>query len=489
MEENLTENKITMHAIIYTDGSCGPVNPGMNWGSGIHGYIYKSDTVDGKSADRPTGYLITDIGYLEETLSKQTTYKTVIPKYYINGFGSFMEMGTNNTGEIMGAVIGIQELLKLENEDKVDTILIKLDSTYVIGILDKLMNTDFDWRNEVKVNKEYWVILNDLISKCKENNVTITTEKVTAHDTSIGNNTADRLAFLGRDLSNRNKIHRIEFKLTDSKKYWKPDSERHPFLNYKQLFFLNGNSSTENGIYSILNYKKDDEPGKKSHEANFGLVIMNEKVPYIENIKSLYQHNLGTLEIISSIDLNVLYSQYTSIYYELFGNDIFTYGNRGRRYINVLEGDIVCAEIQPPGLAKRAVEKVFAMDRYIQEYRNRNNECGNTCLIKFKDITDMIYKTDDKGKLITLLTNKDKDITIPYVSKTGKNVNIVLQLGKDIITRNQLNKLVKDEPVVTLATIMTHDNYIEYYTIIESKRTKDISIWCNIFGNGLFLGK
>ena len=477
--------EITNHAILYTDGSCGPVNPGNNWGCGVHGYIYPSDKLGVKSSDKPTSYYVTDIGYVEEKLITTVNAQHVTPTHYINGYSSFYTLGSNNTGEVMAVVLGLTELLKLTDNEKISNILIKTDSMYVIHIMDKLA-TNPDWRHRVEKNIQYWELLESLTNECNRREITIKIEKVLAHDTSLGNNTADRLAFLGRNNSCKYSKDNTVFTYTSSKKYWKPDIDRHPFLSFKQLFFLNGYSTSDNGIYSILNYKKDEEPGKKSHEANFGLVITNKQIPEIEHIKTLYQNKLGTLEVISTIDLNTLYSQKNIVNYNIFGDDIYTFGSRGKRYINVLEEEIICSEVSPPGLAKKAVEKVLLMDRYISEYRNIGKI---ETVTKFKDITDLIYGIDAKGKLVTIPTNNDKYITASYTTNAGKDIPIVLQLGKDLITRNQFAKLVKDEPVVTLVTIETHTQYVEYYVIVETKSNNDISIWCNIFGNGLFMGK
>jgi len=79
-----------------------------------------------------------------------------------------------------------------------------------------------------------------------------------------------------------------------------------------------------------------------------------------------------------------------------------------------------------------------------------------------------------------------KDIRVNYLMKDNKNIKVILELGKDTITRNQFKKLEKLEPVVTLITNELSNNYIEYYVIVETKKNNDIGIYCNYFSNGVY---
>jgi len=359
MENNNTnhvENNNTNHAVLYSDGSAYP-NPSNSWGSGFHGYTYSSDNLDKKNGDRPNKFIISNIGYIEVDLASKTKHQTVIPTKYINGYGSYNVHGSNNTAELMAVIYSVNELLKLTGGEKISSIRIKSDSAYTLGMVDRIKE-GIDWRTQYDKNLEYLAMIADFLNRAKENDVEIITEKVTAHDTSLGNYIADQLALLGRLISSRHNTDVEKLIYTDPKKYWKPDLERHPFLQYKQLFFIN-DSGTEKPLYAIMNYKKDDEPGKKSHEASFGLVILDEPIEIIEIVKSVYQSYLNSLSLISAVDLNMLFNQNTYMLYELFGKDIFTFNTRGRRYLSVLEEDIVCTEIHPAGLAKKALESLF----------------------------------------------------------------------------------------------------------------------------------
>lgn len=480
MNETKEETKIEQfkkHAIIYTDGSC-INNPSMEWGSGYHGYIYTDETLNKKSGDRPSKFMITTQGYLDSSGCVKQKHETVIPDTYINGYySSGGVMGSNNTGELQAII----NMVLFGIENKLNTLKIMSDSTYALGWLDKMNKRNYSFEQEDRPNHEYIYALKNAVIKATEIGLVIVGTKVQAHSTDMGNNIADQLALLGRLISTRKHITENKIILTPNIRYWKSSVVKNALINYRSLYFLNGNDATTKGKYAVLNYKKDVEPGRKSHEANFGYVVLGEPVELIENVKHVYQSYLKDLSLISAVDTDMLFNQNTDMLYRLFGNDIFTFNTRGRRHLSVLEEDIVCSEIYPPGLAKGALDKIIMMQRYIDEYRNKTMSAT-----RYTDITDKVYTIDDKGKTVIKLDTLIKSIDIEYLTKDHKPVTIVLELGKDTISRNQFKKLEKLDPVVILVTNELSNNFIEYYIIVETQKNNDIGIYCNYFSNGIY---
>lgn len=471
-----TEEEIIKHAVVYTDGSAYP-NPSHHWGGGYHGYTYKESTLGTKSGNRPSKFIISDKGYIDVVLAPKTEHKTVVPDTYINGYYSGNVQGSNNTGEVMAIIKTIEWFLANEN---IKTLSILADSTYALGMVTKCQN-HVDWKSHTTKNLEYWAMMQRLIDEAKEVDLKIIPIKVEAHSNDWGNDIADQLALLGRLNSAKYGLERSETIVAPETKYWKDKVDKHPFTNYRHLYFLNGNDPENIGKYAVLNYKKDAEPGRKSHEASFGLIKLSEPIEIVERSKIVYQEKLKSLSVISAVDTDMLFNQNTTSMFKMFGNDIFTYNTRGRKHLSVLEEDIVVAEIQPPGLATGALDKVIMMERYLNEYQNNTMKAT-----VYTDITNLCFEANDKGNMVTTLTTDDKFISIDYKTKDGKKVKLNLELGIDLITRNSIKKLEKLEPVVTLVTNELSNNYIEYYIIIETKKNKDIGIWCNYFSNGIY---
>ena len=98
MKDKKVEEDKRLHAILYTDGSAMP-NPGF-YGFGLHGYVYDEKNIGKKTGDRKPKYLITDKGYLEIANLPDIKHESITPEYYVDGYGVYDEIGTNNIGEV-----------------------------------------------------------------------------------------------------------------------------------------------------------------------------------------------------------------------------------------------------------------------------------------------------------------------------------------------------------------------------------------------------
>lgn len=486
MEEIKIKEKDIYTVIMYGDGAALP-NPGF-FGSGVHGYIFNNNTFGKKDGNRPNKSIITNIGYLEdEVIAKyEGAYETVVPDFFIDAYYSFDGISTNNVGELNAFICSVGNILEyLDNEDAVNIkhIIFKTDSMYLINVLN-IIEKNPDWKSQERPNMDKLYMLEALVKRLLELDISYKIIKVAGHSTSLGNHLADRLALLGRTQSARLTVEN-SFKLTPAKKYWNPDIVKHPFLAYKQLFFTNSirQNNTEN-IFAVMNYKKEVEPGKKTHEACFGLIILNDKIDIIENAIESYQKNYKTMSVLSSLDIPKLFSTFTTRYHNLFGPDVFMY-NRKKGMLSTLEDENndVVYEIRPNGLANKALEKLLELYKIIVEYRKLDT---NTPVRTYIDITDKIYGNDAKGKPCVLIPNgvNNLNFTIEF---EDKNILIPLELGRDILDRNSLKKMEKDNVSVTLVLHKVSPTFLTYYTIIDLKSTNDISLWHNFYTNNILI--
>ena len=471
------QNIDKMHMVVYTDGSI-LNNPGRDWGSGIHGYIYNENDIGKKSGDRPNNCIITTEGYLDNNLASKTEHQTVIPTCYINGYTAHGAYGSNNTAELFGIIHTLEEALNTEYN--ISSIVILADSEYAIRAFNKVNNPDLNWRAKNPANIDLLTRMETACTQLREIGVVTKTIKVLGHSGDVGNHLADRMAFLGRNMSHRHNREESVIKYTDKQRYWKPKVERHPMVPYRNVFFMNNKNT--NPTYIVLNYKSDVEPGRKTHEASFGLVLTQNPIVEIDNVINEYIEHMGGVSIISKINLDVLYKPFTIMYTSLFGKDAYVFSKRNRRNLNVLEDDPLAMEIYPPGLATQAFDTVMRFNTCINEYKGLTKSKAI-----FTDITDKFFHTNDKGKLVISIDNVTKSINLDYTTKLGKKATIPLEFSRDIIPRNSLKKLEKLEPKITLMTYELTDTCIEYFIIIETMVNHDLSIWCNVFSNKIFL--
>jgi len=476
-EAVLTEEKNI--AIVYTDGSA---IQHESYGSGVHGFIYNTKSLDTKNGDRPNKYLITDLGYLEQELVLKFVHKTVVPTHYINAIYSYPNGGTSNIAEVLAVIHTINNILNLE-DITVSKLTIKADSQYTIDMFNYINERGLtQWKAKEPANIEYGELLSAAIDNANKDNLEVELVKVLGHSTSLGNHLADRLAYLARVESIRRNIQN-NFIVTPAKRYWAKDTTQHTFLKFKQLFFTNTlRSSSPEIAYSILDYKKDDEPGKKSHEATFGLVILKEPPELVEEAIKTYQHSLRNLSIVSTVDMTNLYSQFNSTYYNLFNKNIYVF-NKKFTVLNNFDNDPIVKNIHPAGLATQALDKMVVLYDIIKEYRLMI--AGEQVVRTFVDITDRIYDKTNK-KPVTILTmgqtNLDVDTEINDIA-----IHVPIELGKDCLDRNQFKQIEKDDTVVYLALVQETKKCVKAYILVHMRKTDDIGIFCNFYNNNIFL--
>lgn len=517
------ENKKEYTCIAYTDGSAMP-NPGF-YGSGAHAYFYTDDGMGVKNVDKPLGNDITNRGYNETgdkkitepmltsyigkgiSLQKYSTelYKlwvgdantetveeftnllnsdvfVVKPEFYLNMIESYAEVGTNNRGEVL-ALIGLIETIKKE-EINVSKIICHSDSEYLLAIFKGISNDkERKWFREDRPNIDLWLLLESEYQLLEHKGVDLEVKWVKGHSTNLGNNIADRLAYLARYKSSLSKSGRI-YKINPGKKYWKPGFNKHPFIDFRQLFFNNHHGYINpNGLpeYLIMNYKRDVETGKKSNEAMLGVVQLTSGIDIINNIIDEHNKAMQKTSILSSVNLPEVYSQNHQLFLENFGSDIYTFNPRNNTML-VLEERAVTSNVTPVGLANNAMHKTMRLRDILTKYLAKDNEPE---FRRYVDITDSIFKENDTGKTKCILPNGEKFLTVDFKYDDVEMTN-VFQLGIDCIDRNHLRKIEKLKPKVTLVLDKRSDDIYEYYIIVETLENYDAGIFCNVYTNKVF---
>lgn len=465
-------------AVIYTDGATSP-NPGPS-GSSMHGYIYNVNMIDQKTTDKPTGYSITNKGYMVGELKESTDdIKLVKPSYYVDGVYIHNDAQTNNVAELQAIAFTIDNLIMV-NEFTITNVLILSDSAYAIGVFKKVQDSD-RWETEKDLpNRDYYELFRGLIEQAKEKGMTIDIDKVKGHDVSIGNNIADRLAVTGRLLAADHVTVQNEFNLVPSKQYWGSQLDRHPLLKYKQIFFINNDRNKEPALYSVISYKTGIELGKKSPEPIFGTFMPKQHIKEIEEAIRTFQTGSSDKHILlGTVDLSVLYNQRTSHYYNLFGSNIYNMNPR-RTQMLVMDEEPVVYAVLPSGLPMKTMEAMMEHRGILSDYQ------AEKPIREYIDITSSIYGTDEKGKTICKLEpSADKiDLKIKYLDR---DVLVPLSLGVDMPDRNVFKKLEKNNVKVSLAVEVDSETTFTYYIIIDDKDTDDLSIWCNLYSNKIVL--
>jgi len=468
-------------AMIYTDGSAGPSNPGY-YSTGLHGYIYDElEEVTKQQTDKPANVYMTNQGYIHRDDIVKYEFKHVKPVKYIDAAYSNVGVGTNNMGELIGVIKAIEEMTKLDIH--VEHLAIYTDSTYAMSVYNHVISND--WESEPnKANFDLIKVLANVVSNISDMSVKLV--KVPAHTGDTGNEIADRLAYIGRRLSTMfTKEPKNAVYISDPKKYWKPTVEPHPFINYRQLMYNKATHRLNNKyLYYVTNYKHaDDEIGRKLHDASFGVVILNEREGFIEDVVDIFDNATGRLIKPTVVDITKLKTREATSYPSMFGDVIYDYNHRTEA-LRLLEEQVIAKTVSPPGLAIQLTNEMNKLITALTDYQANG-------LAHYKEaieITQVLYEIDDKGKYKIVIDNVAKTVDI-NVKLSAVDMTIPIVFGKDIISRNQLKKLEKFLPKVYFVPIKLDSSYYEYFTVIECGTTKDISLWNSMFANKIFIKK
>lgn len=486
------EQQEALGLVLYTDGGARPRNPGyIGWGA--HGYLY----VLNKEVKKPInidGSFITEHGYCNVKNAEQLEHKSVEPIYYLDFFGSQFEIGTNNQAEIQGLVKPLTYLSELN----IQKIVIFADSEYVRKGYTEWSD---NWkRNNWKkqdgsdiANAEWWKYIYELKQSFRTKNIEFSIQWIQSHSGHLGNVQADNLATIGVNHSRDHK-ELNHFGIHDVKKYWKPEVEKHPFINFKRLYFNSVESYNLVGSYFLADPGAADSVfGKRIPETGFSVLKFKEKDPIIEAIKA-YQYEVAcNTNAIILMRLDRVYSNEIFPYVEKYGKYSML-PSRDNLNINFLDEKPITVEVNPTGLSLRSINAFNYLEELLDDYHGLKTQerAAKNAFIQH-DITEFFFSVTEKaGKTKYELKSefgvgfRDTliDIELPYQG-SKVSVKIPLILGIDLLPRNNLKKLETESPIVTLITWNDSESTVRYATIIDC--VSGIGIWSNFFADKVFI--
>ena len=465
----MEDNKTTV--LIYTDGSAYP-NPGL----GAHGiHMVVADT-----ATKPKNILgkfkLTPNGYKTHLAYKDGEDKTLLGMVNtIEVYGYNNDSTTNNTGELDGLIHSLKLLPDLET--KVDRefkdVKFFLDSTYVINAANKILDGTMKL-NEVNANKDRIKRLSKLLLVSKDT-YNISLHKVKAHTgLDIGNERADMMANMGRML--RNKPDRPkEVVYIGGTDFWKDPSVDTDLYHFKQLFNFYPDAAAVDRSYYGLNYKKENEIGKKISYVSYTVMKMTEANKEISSILDTIRGCLKDRFVPYIVRLNELLGKDNLRDFMRYGDDFLVVNNRKHMSIKTITGNEIARELYPPVLSAIVSENFRGLEDELLDYVN---ERPTPAMTEIVDITDLVYDKDAKGNLLIKKTLKNDKPVLPYLYN-GIKINMFMKY--DLPPRNVLKRLEKRNPVIKLH-LTDLRGVLEYKTIIALDNG-DTIITNNMYSN------
>lgn len=495
--ENVENATPTLGAVIYTDGGAKP-NPG-NLGLGAHGYIYENSAPT-KGSGLGT-HTLTDFGYVPMSVKDIGDKKVVKPIHYLDFVASSDTLGTNNAAEVDALFHVLEKLHEFDLKD----IKIFTDSEYLRRGIDEWMRLWVinNWRTgdgQPIKNLDSWKRLNDLLKVTKDKGINFSIKWVKGHSDNFGNNIADKHASIGVNMSMASE-KRFHLTVTDASGYWKVDVTKHPFLNFKRLYFNSSRNYNQDGTYYIAEPGGDDYiVGKKMPETSYAVVRLKEKDEVIETVKERQFDISNSVNSVIMMRLDKLYSPEVYPYIHCYGRHALTHTNRGLLNINFVDDKPITVEINPAGLSLRAIECFAHLVELLERFEDKSveHECWKkTTGFKVHDITSSFFNIEEKKKKDEMFTSytlkseigvgiKDLMVEVSIDHKDAQqNIHVPLVFGSDILPRNNIKRLESLSPKISLITWKESDEVVRYATVVEA--SDSIGIWSNFYADKIFV--
>jgi ribonuclease HI len=456
--------------VIYSDGSSIP-NPGPG-GSGN------------------PNHLLTAEGYVSKSEVDPAKVAVVTPIHYIDGFGSFDRIVTNNLSELTGAYYALLHAA----DYAIKCIRVYTDSQYVRTGMENWVHSwrKYNWKRsngEDIPNVMEWRRLVEQRDFLEGKGVKVEFVWVKAHDDDLGNEKADRHAMVGTVHSlHREYINQINTSSPDG--YWKYETEAHPFLSHRCLYFnARRNYKSNNEYYLGYHGKEDDQYGNRVSDGAFAVVRLIQAEPVIETIFD-YQARIAD----ESDNLMKLFLE--NVFKPEIHQEISSYGAYATNRINPYRLDLVgmndeplTKEFRPAKKAFHAIENIGQLIQKLDQYSAKDSS------ITLTDLTPILYesvvKTSKKETITTQVLKSEYKVGFAALNVSAnyqvadteevRQEPIILTLGIDLLDRNALKRLEPLNPKVTLITWTESELAFRHATVIEVDNA--IGIWCGWYSN------
>lgn len=485
--------------VIYCDASARP-NPGKI-GLGAHGYFYYLNKDDNNKGSFIENIILTDKGYIDTNSDNYKEVglqdaKPVVAISYIDFLESMDFEGTNNKGESRCLRIVLERL----KEFKFSKIHILCDSEYVVNgcksWAEDWEKNDWKRRDGMPVlNSSEWKEILELLRYYKSN-TDFNISWVRGHNDDFGNVKADYLSVIAMNLSTSS-IVRSEFKISDAKGYNKVKIDKHPFLNFKRLYFNSKEEFNILGSYFLADPGVNDiYIGKRLPETGFSVVKFNKKDELLDSvIKRQNDLSLDQNNNIIMLKMDRLYHKDIYPYVKEFGGYCLL---RDKKTINLnfLDKKPLTVQMNPAGLSLRAIETFNFLDdlleRFIKYSEIGFKNDGNNIDLIVHDLTEILYDRKISKNKVSYELKKEFGVGVEKYIYTlnmdehynNKQFKIPLIFGLDILPRNNLKKLEDMNPTISLITWKDSSHSFRYATVINCD--SGLGIWSNFFSDKIF---
>lgn len=455
---------------------------------GLNGYIVNPNYQNTKSSDKPNKFTITDFGYVDNNqLALYKEAKPVVPSFFFLEYTSYKYTSTVDGYEKFFNFVKefksrLETNLQQVYTDNGDTFTsLEPENVYIYLAPGPMINVILEEAKETL--SSYLEIdhkkTDEFISqRAQLFNLGSKETIITAIEDNINSNVGLNLSVsLAEYAMNHPDEHRLTITSSLDKRFWDIKKDLNPLIDFRQLFFIGNNPNTK--VLSVMEYPTNVSVGKKTNEALFGLVKLNEVPEIIKDAMVSYDIGSGTYDILSILDLAGLYSQDNRRLLQFLGKDIYNIDNDYN--MKSLSGDNIVLPMSPAGLATKVFNNVSELANLLELYlENHDKEAQGH--YRFINVTRDFYNIEgDKYTMfLPMGTNK---ITLE-VQAFDTTLKVPLELGIDTLTRNGFKALESKHPEIILM-LEKDDKIVYYYSIV--KTDDGIALYTSLFSNKIVL--
>lgn len=472
--------------VLYSDGSCKGQNPGGWLGYGVHGFAYKSE--EPKKGSGNSKYVPSKNGYYEKSYPG---VKPVTVVKYFDVIGAPISSGSNNTAEILAANAAAELAAKFSPKK----VLIKTDSKYVINGVNEWapgwIKRGYKRADGSPVpNATEWQALFANVANLKALGTQFEIKYVEGHSTHLGNNTADKLAGIGSEIT-KGGGNAVISNESQPEGYWKPQEARHSLLAHRSFIFSTMKSTQHPGEYYLTTVGKSDELVGKAHvDTSYAVVQLAKPEPVIEMIRSRQSALADYVDFLVLGRLDRIYGGSNADDLVKYGENCLTLSQRAGKNANkhlyfiteANSGEPLTEALQPPMLAHRAIVALSNLKTILDQFK-----AGEQEQMSITDITDEFYTSTEKKGVVTQELKKEISITMQKlkidVNAFGRTMPITFILGLDLPPRNNLKRLSEESSPIKMSVvcIKESDQAFRHHLVIQAG--DNWSIWSGFYSN------
>jgi len=240
-------------------------------------------------------------------------------------------------------------------------------------------------------------------------------------------------------------------------------------------------------FYCMVNYKDEVEIGKPNNAICYNILYKENTDKELIELSKLSDRILDNVNTPNILLLNNYYNKEVYNNIRMYGSDYTTLENRVIKRIHTIDGIELVKEVYPPGLSYKAFDINEELISYLNSYILKESPSNHIIL----DITDKYFMKNDKDKTIMIpeIVNDKFKLKVDVKPYTGYGKKLKIVFGLDILKRNNLKRLEKDNVKVDLVLIK-YKKYFKYFTIVstvDKDGKKKYLLSSNYYANTIYI--